>query len=164
MWGSETVGQRKLLATAFLSCLLLIYLCACDRQSFPLQNCEPTPYDEVGPFYRPGAPVRDTVGTGYVLTGQVLSVSGCKPLSDCRMEFWLVNPEGDYDSAHRATIFADSKGYYRFESNLPIGYAGRLPHIHMMVTAKGHEQLTTQHYPQEGRSKAAFNLVLKPLP
>lgn len=145
-------------------CLLLIFLGACDRQSTIQKTCEPTAYDEIGPFYRPGAPTRSTVGSGYTLSGQVVSVAGCRPLPNTRLELWLVNEKGEYDDAHRATVYADAKGFYQFKSNHPTDYVGRLPHIHMMVTADGHEQLITQHYPKEGESKAEFKLVLAPLP
>ncbi len=164
MWKPASGRQMKFFNLLFLSCLLLSFLSACDRQLIPAQNCKPTPYDEIGPFYRPGAPVRGRVGTGYVLSGQVLSVTGCKPLPNSRLEFWLVNPAGQYDDAHRATVSADRQGAYRFESNRPTDYVGRLPHIHMMVSAEGHEQLITQHYPQPDESEAKFNLVLAPLP
>lgn len=151
------------LASSLLPCLLLILLGACDRQTAPPKTCEPTPYDEIGPFYRPGAPVRNTVGSGYLLSGQVVSATECRPLPNTRLEFWLVNANGEYDDAHRATVYADAKGLYQFQSNRPSDYIGRLPHIHMMVTADGHEQLITQHYPKESETKAEFNLVLAPL-
>jgi protocatechuate 3,4-dioxygenase beta subunit len=151
-------------AIAVFSSLLTISLSACDRPAAPPQTCTPTPYDEIGPFYRPGAPERETVGTGYLLTGQVLSVSGCRPLANSRLEFWLVNPQGEYDDAHRATVHADSQGRYRFTCNRPTDYRDRLPHIHIMVTAPGHEQLITQHYPATGAAEATFNLVLAPVP
>ena len=146
-----------------LWCVLLGFLTGCDKQSLPEENCEPTPYDEIGPFYRPDAPVRSKVGSGYVLRGRVLSTKGCQPLANSRVEFWLVNPKGEYDDAHRATVYADKKGYYDFECNRPTDYVGREPHIHMMVQAKGHEQLITQHYPKTGESEAKFNLILEPV-
>lgn len=146
-----------------LACLLLVCLAACDPQSAPLANCKPTPFDELGPFYRPGAPLQAKVGEGYVLSGQVRSVTGCQPLPNSRIEFWLVNPEGQYDDAHRATVYADRQGFYRFESNRPTDYVGRLPHIHMMITAEGHEELITQHYPKADEAEAEFNLVLEPM-
>lgn len=149
----------------FFVVLLLASLSACeDKPSSHPQKCVPTPHDEIGPFYRPGAPVRGGVGTGYVLQGQILSANACQPLANSRLEFWLVNPQGEYDDAHRATVFADSKGFYRFESNVPTDYVGRLPHIHMLINAEGHEQLITQHYPRQSDTQAEFTLVLSPLP
>jgi catechol 1,2-dioxygenase len=123
-------------------------------------NCKPTQPDMLGPFYEPGAPVRTSVGSGYVLSGTVLSAEECKPIPKAKIEFWLANPRGDYDDAHRATVLADQRGDYRFESNVPVSYGGRPPHIHVRVRAPGYEELVTQHYPERGQRKANFDLVL----
>jgi protocatechuate 3,4-dioxygenase beta subunit len=123
-------------------------------------DCKPTQPDMLGPFYEPGAPVRTSVGSGYVLSGTVLSAEECKPIPKAKIEFWLANPRGDYDDAHRATVLADQRGEYRFESNVPVSYGGRPPHIHVRVRAPGYEELVTQHYPGRGQRKANFDLVL----
>jgi catechol 1,2-dioxygenase len=123
-------------------------------------NCKPTQSDMLGPFYEPGAPVRTRVASGYVLSGRVLAAEECKPIPKARIEFWLANPRGDYDDAHRATVFAGQRGEYRFESNVPVSYGGRPPHIHVRVRAAGYEELVTQHYPERGQRKANFDLVL----
>jgi protocatechuate 3,4-dioxygenase beta subunit len=123
-------------------------------------NCKPTKPDMLGPFYEPGAPVRTSVGRGYLLSGTVLGAKECKPIPNARMEFWLANPRGDYDDAHRATVFTGQRGEYRFESNVPVSYGGRPPHIHVRVRAPGYEELVTQHYPERGQRKANFDLVL----
>ena len=123
-------------------------------------DCSPTQTDMLGPFYEPGAPVRTSVGSGYLLSGAVLGAEECKPIPKARIEFWLANPRGDYDDAHRATVFAGQRGAYRFESNVPISYGGRPPHIHIRVTARGYEELVTQHYPERDQRKANFDLIL----
>jgi protocatechuate 3,4-dioxygenase beta subunit len=123
-------------------------------------NCKPTQPDMLGPFYEPGAPVRTSVGSGYVLSGAVLAAEECKPIPKARIEFWLANPSGDYDDAHRATVFAGHRAEYRFESNVPVSYGGRPPHIHVRVRVRGYEDLVTQHYPERGQKKANFDLVL----
>jgi protocatechuate 3,4-dioxygenase beta subunit len=123
-------------------------------------NCKPTQPDMLGPFYEPGAPVRTSVGSGYVLSGAVLAAEVCKPIPNARIEFWLANPRGEYDDAHRATVFADERGDYRLESNVPVSYGGRPPHIHVRVRAPGYEELVTQHYTERGQRKANFDLVL----
>jgi protocatechuate 3,4-dioxygenase beta subunit len=123
-------------------------------------NCKPTQPDMLGPFYEPGAPVRTSVGSGYMLSGTVLAANECRPIPNARIEFWLANPRGEYDDAHRATVFADQRGEYRFESNVPVSYGGRPPHIHVRVRAPGYEELVTQHYPEPGQRKANFDLVL----
>jgi len=122
-------------------------------------RCAPTRADALGPFYEPGAAMRSKVGSGYVLSGRVLTV-GCRPIARARIEFWLVNPRGEYDNAHRATVMARLDGRYRFESNRPIAYESRPPHIHVRVSRRGFGTLVTQHYPRAGRRNAVFNLVL----
>jgi protocatechuate 3,4-dioxygenase beta subunit len=123
-------------------------------------KCKPTQPDMLGPFYEPDAPVRTSVGSGYVLSGTVLGAAECKPIPNARIEFWLANPRGDYDDAHRATVFAGQRGEYRLESNVPVSYGGRPPHIHVRVRAPGYEELVTQHYPQRSQRKTDFDLVL----
>jgi protocatechuate 3,4-dioxygenase beta subunit len=123
-------------------------------------NCKPTEPDMLGPFYEPGAPVRTSVGRGYLLSGAVLSAEECQPIPNARIEFWLANPMGEYDDAHRATVIAGQRGEYRLESNVPVSYGGRPPHIHVRVTAPGYEELVTQHYPERGQRKANFDLIL----
>jgi protocatechuate 3,4-dioxygenase beta subunit len=123
-------------------------------------DCKPTQPDMLGPFYEPGAPVRTSVGSGYVLSGRVLTAEECKPIPNAHIEFWLANPRGDYDDAHRATVLAGQRGRYRFESNVPVSYGGRPPHIHVRVRASGYEELVTQHYQERGQRKANFDLVL----
>jgi hypothetical protein len=38
-------------------------------------ECVPTPQKANGPFYKSGAPIRDSVGKGYTLSGTVKSTS-----------------------------------------------------------------------------------------
>ncbi len=115
----------------------------------------------LGPFYEPGAPVRSSVGAGYVLTGRVRAAVTCRAIGRARIEFWLANPSGEYDDAHRATVIASRAGRYRFTSNRPVPYGGRPPHIHVRVTARGFRPLVTQHYPRPGQTSARFDLVLR---
>lgn len=138
----------------------LVALGATAPVSGGASRCAPTRADALGPFYEPGAPVRAKVGTGYVLRGRVLT-TGCQPIRRARIEFWLVNASGDYDNAHRATLFAGQDGRYRFESNRPIAYESRPPHIHVRISARGFRTLVTQHYPRGRSTSATFNLVLR---
>ncbi len=156
------IGIAKTFLRLALGALILLLASACQDQSVTdnTGNCQLTPYDEIGPFYRPNAPVRSRVGKGYILKGTVRSVRGCQPLPGAIVEFWLVNEQGDYDAQHRATVIADRKGRYKFESNRPSDYVGRLPHIHIRVSASDHESLITQHYPEKGRSAARFDIIL----
>ncbi len=125
-------------------------------------TCQPTRPDSLGPFYEPNAPVRSSVGKGYVLTGVVKSAEDCSPIAGARIEFWLAGPNGKYDDDHRATVLSDESGAYWFESTFPPTYFGRPSHIHIRVTVGGYRTLVTQHYPVEGRAEGAFNLVIIP--
>ncbi len=124
--------------------------------------CEPTQPDMLGPYYVPGAPLRSSVDTGYVLSGNVLSAGGCEPISGAQIEFWLADSQGNYDDAHRATVLAGEQGEYQFQSNFPGLYENRPPHIHVRVTAPGFQELVTQHYPTTNEIEATFDLVLQP--
>jgi len=125
-------------------------------------GCEPTPSEVLGPYYVPDAPVRTGVDAGYVLSGEVLSAGDCEPIPGAQIELWLANPEGVYDDAHRATMFAGEQGEYQFESNFPGLYENRPPHIHLRVVTPGFRELVTQHYPEAGQTEATFDLVLEP--
>jgi protocatechuate 3,4-dioxygenase beta subunit len=125
-------------------------------------GCTPTPPDALGPFYKPKAPLRNSVGKGYELNGKVLSSKDCAPLKEARIELWMAGPDGEYKDDYRATVLANESGEYGFESHLPPSYLRRPPHIHIRVTADGFNTLSTQHYPAEGSSKAEFDLVLIP--
>jgi protocatechuate 3,4-dioxygenase beta subunit len=147
---------RVLVAVAALAALAL----GVSSGPHAASACRPTSPDALGPFYEPGAPVRSKVGTGYVLTGRVLAARTCRAIPRARIEFWLANPQGEYDDAHRATVIAGRRGGYRFESNRPPSYGARPPHIHVRVSARGFRTLVTQHYPRGARTRAVFNLVL----
>lgn len=125
-------------------------------------GCKPTPPDALGPFYKPGAPLRNSVGKGYELNGKVLSSEDCAPIKAARIELWLAGPDGEYKDDYRATVLANESGEYWFESHMPPSYSRRPPHIHIRVTADGFNTLTTQHYPAKGSSNAEFDLVLIP--
>jgi len=124
-------------------------------------KCAPTPHDEIGPFYRPNAPVRSKIGSGYVLKGVVSSAATCQPIPGARVELWQAGPDGNYADAWRATIFTDKRGRYRLETFTPPPYAKRPPHIHILVDMKGYAGLITQHYPKKKSRGATMNLVLE---
>lgn len=131
--------------------------------STSVAGCTPTQADAEGPFYKPNAPERTSVGKGHLLKGVVKSSLDCSHLPKAKIEFWQVNPRGEYDDAHRATLYSNDKGEYVFESNLPPAYEGRPPHIHVRVEAEGYSTLITQFYPAQGETEATFDLVLLPV-
>lgn len=134
---------------------------AASTATFPA-SCPPTQADQLGPFYTPGAPTRAVVGEGYVLEGFVRSSSGCAPIPNAVIEVWQAGPDGEYRDEYRATLMSDGNGFYRFQGPFPPPYSGRPSHIHLRITAPGYRELVTQHYPQQGTTTAAFDLILQP--
>lgn len=133
-------------------------------QSADATTCPPTKPDEIGPFYKPDAPVRSRIGTGYVLTGTVRSSADCSPVPNARIEVWQAGTDKKYDDAHRATLFSDLHGEYRLETHYPPRYSFWRPsHIHILVDAPGFQRLVTQHYPGKGAKEGTFDLVLVPV-
>jgi protocatechuate 3,4-dioxygenase beta subunit len=124
-------------------------------------KCPPTPQDEIGPFYRPNAPLRSKIGSGFVLEGTVRSAATCRPVAGARIEFWQAGPSGEYGDAWRATIISDRRGHYRLETFPPPPYARRPPHIHILVDRRGYAGLITQHYPATGQHQATFDLIME---
>ncbi|AMV71260.1 intradiol ring-cleavage dioxygenase [Desulfuromonas carbonis] len=142
--------------------LLLLALAVSGEAAGPALRCTPTPPDAEGPFYRPEAPVRNAIGQGYLLFGQVRSAQDCAPIAGARIEVWLTGPDGRYDDRWRATLFSRTNGNYFFQSHFPGRYGSRPPHIHLLVTAPGFSELITQHYPRPGSGEGHFDLVLIP--
>jgi hypothetical protein len=117
------------------------------------------------PNYKPGAPVRSSVGKGHVLVGVVRSSANCRPIAHARIEFFQAGAHGYSNGvtswAGRATVFTKRDGSYRFESPFPSKYAGR-PHIHLHVTARGFIPLRVPYFPRPGEKRGRFDLVLVP--
>ncbi len=142
--------------------LTVLLLLAFIGRSEGATSCPPTSPDSLGPFYKPDAPVRSALGTGYVLKGTVRSSVECGVIHGARIEVWHAGPDGKYADAYRATLISDPQGDYRLQTERPPSYSSRPPHIHIRVTAPGHETLITQHYPEKEASEAIFDLVLVP--
>jgi protocatechuate 3,4-dioxygenase beta subunit len=96
-----------------------------------------------------------------MIAGTVRSAGECAAIPEARIEWWQANPQGRYDDAHRAVQTADREGRYRFETNFPVAYFGRPPHVHVKVLAPGYHPLTTQIYPGAGQTEISFDFVLR---
>ena len=154
--------QKNILYRQIVTALFILLVIVTTSEHTLAVTCSPTPWDEIGPFYRPNAPERASIGKGYLLSGTVRSASDCRPLHNVRIEIWQAGPGGTYDDARRATLFSDHAGRYRLQTSAPPPYGRRPPHIHILVDAKGFEGLITQHYPKKGKKRATFDLVLEP--
>lgn len=150
------------LAIAYTILLVILTAGLVSAENKQTYQCEPTPEDEMGPFYRPGAPERHQVGTGYLLQGTVKSANDCSRIPDAKVELWMTGPDGRYGDAWRATLYSADNGNYYFKSHSATNYASRPPHIHIKVSAAGYETLITQHYPIQDAGIGMFDLVLIP--
>ncbi len=121
-----------------------------------------TTSDILGPFYRPGSPLRSNLhilgekGERVELRGKILHQDCTTPYTNAKVELWHCDAEEVYDNStpefrYRGTVMTDSEGNYAFQTILPIPYdAGggliRPAHFHLMVTADGYQSLVTQLY------------------
>ena len=143
---------------------LFLTLCVSTANATQEYRCAPTTPDADGPFYRANAPVRNSIGEGYVLLGEVKSAADCAPVAGAKIEVWMTGADGRYDDRWRATLFSRKDGRYFFSSHFPAPYGNRPPHIHLVVNAPGFAELITQHYPLAGSAEAIFDLILIPKP
>jgi len=116
---------------------------------------QPTPFCELGPFYKREAPHTSQLrtpgdsGMPLALAGVVYDVRG-EIVPDAKVELWQTDNLGQYDIdgyRYRALLEPGAKGVYSVESVMPGHYPGRVcQHVHYLVTAPGHKPLITQLY------------------
>jgi protocatechuate 3,4-dioxygenase beta subunit len=131
-------------------------------------GADPTPEQTEGPFYKADPPRRTSLvergvtGRRLLLRGRVLSTD-CRTLAEARVDFWQAGGDGEYDNEGyrlRGYQLTDGQGRYRLETVVPSQYDGRTAHIHVKITPRGGETLTTQLYfpgKAENRSDAIFD-------
>ena len=134
-----------------------------------LQERAQTPRLTEGPFFPDRLPL-DTdndllvigdsltpaVGEATHLGGRILDAHG-DPVRDALIEIWQVDANGAYTHSRSANgdkrdanfqgygkFLTGSAGEYRFRTIKPVAYPGRVPHIHVKVSIKDKEELTTQ--------------------
>ena len=115
----------------------------------------PTPFCELGPFYKREAPNTSTLrkpgdsGMPLTLAGVVYSTRG-EIIPDAKLEIWQTDNDGHYDIEgyhYRALLMPGQKGSYSVDSVMPGHYPQRVcQHVHYLVTAPGHKPLITQLY------------------
>jgi len=115
----------------------------------------PTPFCELGPFYKRRAPTSGVLrsegdpGMPLAIFGAVFGTGG-ELLPGATVEVWQTDHAGVYDIdgyRYRAVLTADTKGSYAVESVMPGHYPSRVAqHVHYLVTAPGYRPLTTQLY------------------
>lgn len=122
-----------------------------------------TTTDILGPFYRPGSPLRSnliptgSLGTPMKLKGTVFKTDGKTPMSNVLIEAWQCDENEKYDNTSddfrfRGAVKTAKDGSYEFTTIVPVPYqiseAGdwRPAHIHLRVSSPDHQDLITQIY------------------
>jgi catechol 1,2-dioxygenase len=123
-------------------------------------DCETTT-DILGPFYRPGSPMRNNLmikgeaGDPVELAGFIRHKDCITPYKNAKVELWHCDVKGVYDNTSadfrfRGTTMTDENGAYSFQTIMPVSYGGqgfiRPAHFHLMITAAGYQPLVTQLY------------------
>jgi protocatechuate 3,4-dioxygenase beta subunit len=111
----------------------------------------PTEALGLGPFYKEGAPQRHSLreaglqGAPLRVEGRVMNTAG-QSLPGAVVEMWHVNAAGEYDNQgfrYRGQVKAGGHGAYWFETHKPVAYSSRCAHVHVRVSAPGHQTLAT---------------------
>lgn len=130
----------------------------------------PTTTDILGPFYRPGVPLRANLrlagskGTPIVLKGKVFRADGKTPIKEAFVEIWHCDENETYDNTsdqyhYRGGQRTKGDGSYEFKSILPVPYRAvqgneatwRPAHIHLRVSVPHQQDLITQIYFKGGK-------------
>jgi protocatechuate 3,4-dioxygenase beta subunit len=119
------------------------------------QPMKPTANEDLGPFYKKGAPNRATLrnagdlGFPLRVTGQVFNTRG-ERVPEARIDLWQTDAAGVYDLngyRYRCQLSTGETAAYTVETVMPGKYDLRpVQHIHYLVTAPGHKPLVTQAY------------------
>ncbi len=130
----------------------------------------PTTTDILGPFYRPGSPIRTNLrlpgstGLPIVLKGYIFKEDGKTPISNALVEIWHCDEKEIYDNTsddynYRGMQKTKIDGKYKFKTILPVPYKAdqnddtswRPAHIHMRVSVPNQQDLITQIYFKDGK-------------
>ena len=125
----------------------------------------PTTTDILGPFYRPGAPMRNNIippkssGIPMNLHGTIFDEKGENPLKNALVEIWQCDENEYYDNTSdnylfRGAVKTGANGKYDFKTIVPVPYKAdendesswRPAHIHMRVSVPKQQDLITQIY------------------
>jgi catechol 1,2-dioxygenase len=139
-----------------------------NGQSF--EGNTPTTTDILGPFYRPGAPLRANLrlpgsnGAPIVLKGRIYKEDGNISIDGAVVGIWHCDENEVYDNTsneyrYRGRQRTKADGKYEFRSILPVPYKAvpgiesswRPAHIHMRVSVPGQQDLITQIYFKGGK-------------
>jgi catechol 1,2-dioxygenase len=128
-----------------------------------LPSIAQTTTDILGPFYRPGAPMRSNIlpegfaGETLNVSGTIFRDDGRTPFKDCLVEVWQCDPKQLYDNTSDEFRFRGAQkpanGKYHFVTTRPVAYPAepgssqlRPAHIHFRISGEKQQDLITQIY------------------
>lgn len=129
------------------------------------EGTTPTTTDILGPFYRPGSPIRSNIippgskGIPLHLSGTIFKKDGKTPDGEAMIEIWQCDDHQVYDNSSdeylcRGALKTGADGKYHFTTIIPVPYKAnpnnedswRPAHIHMRVSSPSQQDLITQIY------------------
>lgn len=162
--------RRTFIKNSSLTILSISAFGALNWNGKNFEGDTPTTTDILGPFYRPGSPLRTNLrlansnGTPIVLKGNIFKEDGKTPINNALVEIWHCDENEIYDNAsdeynYRGGQKTKADGKYEFKSILPVPYKAdpkdesswRPAHIHMRVSVPNQQDLITQLYFKGGK-------------
>jgi protocatechuate 3,4-dioxygenase beta subunit len=158
---NENCGRRDFIkrSSLFAIAVTLPVLGSCEDEKNRISPCITTSPDILGPYYKPGSPFQENiipVGNSaplLQLEGKISSACA-SPIKDSIIEIWNADENGAYDAssnfAFRGSYRTLEDGFYKFKTIIPGRYLNgnlyRPSHIHLRITAPGHQELVSQIY------------------
>jgi protocatechuate 3,4-dioxygenase beta subunit len=160
----KIIDRRTFMKASSLFALAVsVPVIACKGDKDDADDPEPsecrTTEDILGPYYKAGAPFRETIipdgntAPPLIIEGKVFS--NCDdPINEASVEIWNADADGGYDLSDnfifRGSFKTGSDGRYKFMTIIPGQYLNggtyRPSHLHFRITASGHEELVSQVY------------------
>lgn len=162
--------RRTFIKTSSLTVISISAFGGLNWNGKNFEGNNPTTTDILGPFYRPGAPMRNNLrlpgskGKPIVLKGIIFKEDGKTPVNNALVEIWHCDEHEVYDNTsddynYRGGQTTKANGKYEFKSILPVPYKAnpneesswRPAHIHMRVSVPNQQDLITQLYFKDGK-------------
>ncbi len=121
-------------------------------------DCIPTPHRTTGTHYEPVTEQKIHISKGVTIRGRIIAAPDCTAIANAKVAHWQAGETGEYVDRLRAYLFADTNGYYEFETEWPNLSP---PHIHFIVTADGYQILETQWIGAKRTNVIEFDMVLQ---
>ncbi|MGB4771673.1 MAG: hypothetical protein WBP58_09445 [Chitinophagaceae bacterium] len=162
--------RRKFIQDATLTAISISAFGSLAWKNKAYSGNTPTTTDILGPFYRPGSPIRSNLrlpgstGMPIVLKGRICKEDGQTPIHNALVEIWHCNEKEIYDNTsddynYRGMQKTTRDGAYAFKTILPVPYKAdptndqswRPAHIHLRVSVPNQQDLITQIYFKDGK-------------